>query len=46
MTLRRVMPSSRPTDSGGVETQPPRTMKKLDELPSVMRPTLSHRIAS
>ena len=34
------------TDKGGVETQPPRTMKKFDELPSEMRPTLSHRIAS
>ena len=36
MTLRRVMPSSSPTDTGGVETRPPRTMKKLDELPSVI----------
>jgi len=46
ISASRVIPGNSPADTGGVTSRPPDTKKKLDELPSVMRPTLSRTSAS
>ena len=45
-TVSRVMPSSRPSDRGGVDSTPSRTMNRFSPVPSHTRPASFSMIAS